>query len=92
MICTMEVIDPTGHAVLEWDPDDAASVAKAEAEFEAMRAAGFAFFTTLDAQEVDEIGPGAGMLVGKLEPALEQVREFKPRKQRQVAVRPMRGG
>lgn len=90
MICEMEVLDPSGHVTLKWDPDDPESVKKAEAEFGKMRDAGFAFFSSasVDADKVEEMDPAAGSLDGRL----EQVREFKRRARRTTAVPPMRGG
>jgi hypothetical protein len=41
----MEVLDPTGHLSLTWDPEDEASVAKARAEFERLKAAGYTFYS-----------------------------------------------
>lgn len=92
MICEMEVLDPSGHVTLQWDPDDPGSVKKAEAEFERMRGAGFAFFTSasVDADKVEEIDASVGALDGRL----EQVREFTRvrRARRTTAVPAMRGG
>jgi hypothetical protein len=90
MICEMEILDPTGHVTLRWDPDDPASVAKARVEFESMRAAGFAFFASasVDADEVEGVDPSASSLDGRL----RQVRSFRKRARKTVAVAPMRGG
>ena len=90
MICEMEVLDPSGHVTLQWDPGDPGSVKKAEAEFERLRAAGFAFFASasVDADEVDELDPTAGSMDGRL----QQVKRFNKRARRTAAVPPMRGG
>jgi hypothetical protein len=93
MICEMEVLDPSGHVTLQWDPDDPESVKKAEAEFERLRAAGFAFFASasVDADEVDELDANVGSLDGRLQ-QLAQVKRFNKRARRTAAVPPMRGG
>lgn len=101
--CVLEVLDPSGHVTLEWDPSDPESVKRAEAEFNRMRESGFTFFTTAspDADEVKRLtkkqkerGSLDGRFIEEAEPAeeLEQVHEFKPRRRRTVAVRQMAGG
>jgi hypothetical protein len=103
MTCTLEVLDPSGHVTLQWDPDDPESVARAEAEFKRMQEAGFAFFTTAspDAAAVKKMtkkqkarGSLDGRFIEEAEPAeaLEQTTTFKPRRRRTVAVRQMAGG
>lgn len=91
LTCELEILDPTGHVTLEWSPDDPESVEKARAEFERLTAAGFAFFTTSE-EVAESIEPGDGLLLAKLQPKLEQTREFRPRRRRTTAVPPMRGG
>lgn len=90
--CEMQVLDPSGHVTLVWDPDDPESVKKAEAEFEKMHAAGFAFFTSgsVDADRVEGLDPATGSLDARL----EQARSFRRvrRSRRTVAVPPMAGG
>lgn len=92
MNCTMEVLDPSGHVQLVWDPENPESVKKAEAEYEKLKEAGFAFFASasVDADKVEEFDPAHGPLDGRL----EQVRSFKKvaRARRTTAVPPMRGG
>lgn len=90
LICELEVLDPTGHVTLQWDPDDPGSVKKAEAEFDRLREAGFTFFTSAspDADQVEELGAAAGSLDGRL----EQTSTFKKRARRTTAVPAMRGG
>jgi hypothetical protein len=101
LICAMEVLDATGHLTLEWDPDDAESVKRAEAEFEKLRQAGFSFFTSAgpDASrvlDIDDELSGRGKLDARLvdtrQTEMVQTRKFPRRKQRTVAVRQMRGG
>lgn len=92
MTCEMEVLDHTGHLTLSWDPDDQASVERAQQEFERLRAAGYAFFvsTEPDAGQVKRLKPQALSEPGWLD--VRAARVFEPRARRQVAVRPMRGG
>lgn len=103
MTHVLEVLDPTGHVELRWDPADPDSVKRAEAEFNRMQDAGFTFFTTAspDASKVKKLtkkqkerGTLNGRFIEEAEPAeeFEQVREFKPRRRRTVAVRQMAGG
>lgn len=94
MTCAMEVLDASGHVTLWWDPDDPESVQKAEAEFQRMQDAGFAFFTdeSPDAEpvsEMDDTVRARGDVEGRF---VQQTRTFKPRARRTVAVRQMRGG
>lgn len=97
----LEVLDPSGHLTLTWDPDDPESVARAGAEFDRLKAAGYAFFATTEDDAV-----GIKRLTRKTltehrtldvrvvdragEPA--QTRTFNNRAARTVAVPPMRGG
>lgn len=95
--CMLEVMDPTGHLTLSWNPDDPESVAKAGAEFERLKEAGYAFFST-----TDENAAGVKRLTKKVltesrsldvrpaEPT--QTKTFNARARRTVAVPPMRGG
>ncbi len=98
----MEVLDASGHVELTWTPGDAESEATARAEFDRLKAAGFAFFSTPgdDAEEVmgwptrgrPPAWTKAGTLDVRTEPIAEQTTEFRPYASRTVAVRPMRGG
>lgn len=101
----LEIPDETGHVTLSWDSEDPAEVDKVRAEFDRLKAAGYAFFTTSDetGYEVAALGAGiakAGVLNARLvrpealrvEPELTSTREFNPKKRRTIAVRPMRGG
>lgn len=97
--CTLEVLDPTGHLTLEWKPDDPESVKRAEAEFERLQAAGFAFFTSAspDADRVEALDDelrAKGELDARLEQTreLKQTRKFRKRARRTVAVPPQAGG
>jgi hypothetical protein len=82
----MDVLDATGHLSLTWDPADPESVSKAKAEFEQLKAAGFAFFSTAGKTAL-RLGR-----TGELRGELVQTKEFEPEAARTVAVRPMRGG
>lgn len=82
----MDVMDASGHLSLSWDPADADSVAKAKAEFQTLKAAGFAFFSTAGKSAL-RLGK-----TGELRGELVQTKEFEPEAERTVAVRPMRGG
>lgn len=42
----MHVLDATGHMTLTWDPDDPDEVARAAAEFQRLRAAGYLMFAS----------------------------------------------
>lgn len=102
--CELEILDPSGHVTLRWTPDDPESVARAEAEFNRMRDAGFAFFVSEspDADRVEDLDDemrARGEMDGRLEqvrrkkePKPEKTRTFRPRASRTVAVAPMRGG
>ena len=96
MTTTIEVLDPSGHLTLEWDPDDPQSVAAAEAEWEKLKDAGFAFFA--DGEEAGGLDAGVRPR-GKVEARVVQVQAeaVKPRRgrrgpRRAAAVPPMRGG
>ena len=100
------VLDASGHLTLTWNPDDAADVARARAEVENLRAAGYGFFAIEGAEGVDELERGKGHLVVR---RAEQVVPDAPAKRRgrppgsknapkpesakkHVAVRQLRGG
>lgn len=88
----MEVLDATGHLTLSWDPDDAASVDQARAEFDRLKGNGFAFFAsdTPAAPKITALKGKALEHPGEL--SIRLVKEFQPRATRTVAVRPMAGG
>lgn len=46
MTCQLQVMDGSGHLTLSWDPSDPATVERAKAEFDRLKAAGYAFFAT----------------------------------------------
>lgn len=97
MTMQIEVLDPSGHLTLEWNPDDPASVAAAQAEWEKLKEAGFAFFADGGAEAADM---DAGVRHrGKVEARVVRVEPeaVKPRRgrrgpRRSTAVPPMRGG
>ena len=87
-VCTMEILDGSGHLTLSWNPNDPADVERAKAEFDTLKRAGFAFFASeQDGKPRLRIGKS-----GRLEGRLVQVKEFDTEAERTVAVRPMRGG
>lgn len=89
----LEVLDPSGHITLRWSPDDPDSVEQARAEFEKLKAAGFAFFVDeASAVPVTRLKPKAFAQAGQLDVRPAMVREFDPRRRRTVAVRPLQGG
>jgi hypothetical protein len=93
MTCEMEILNGDGHLTLSWDPDDQVSVARAQAEFERLLAAGYAFFAEpASAVRVKRLTPAGWTKVRALDVRPEQIREFTPRARRTVAVRPMVGG
>lgn len=51
---TLEVLDASGHVTLSWTADDEASLTRARDEFDRLKAAGYAFFSTPeeDAEEI----------------------------------------
>ena len=104
-MAAIDVLNGSGHLTLEWDPNDEAAVARARAEVESLRAAGYSFFLTED-EPADAIAAGRGKLlvkrtddpVGDLSepepedaPVVKQKRRGRPPREA-VAVRPMRGG
>lgn len=83
--CCLEVLNESGHLTLNWHPDNPDEVAKAKAEFSALRVAGFAFFRDeSDTTPMQRLGKSGALVV--------KAREFDPKAKRTVAVRPMRGG
>jgi hypothetical protein len=94
MICQMHRLSSKGDVLIEWDPDDAAQVARAQAEFDSLKAAGWAFFATRE-----EFNPADGKVYAGNPPQIKAVSElpvqtktFKPRARKTVAVPPMQGG
>lgn len=92
----LEVLDPTGHLSLTWNPDDPESVAKAGAEFDRLKDAGYAFFTTPESSEKvtrltkKVLTESSSLDARHMEP--EQTSTFNPRARRTTAVPPLRGG
>lgn len=61
----MQVMDPTGHTTVKWDPDNPDDVAAAEATFDEMTAKGFNAF---------RVAPGPGARLKKFDPsAMEMI-------------------
>jgi hypothetical protein len=84
----MEVLDATGHLTLTWNPNDETDVKRAKDEFDRLKAAGFSFFATIGEtgqKPVRKLGDAGTLTV-------ERIEDFKPKRQRTVAVRPMQGG
>lgn len=85
----MEILDPqAGHISLEWDPDDRDSVKRAREEFDRLKQAGYAFYSTPDEKERKRLQAKDGKY--DVRPAM--TREFQPRSRRTIARPPMRGG
>jgi len=92
---TLEVLGPSGHVTLEWDPKDPESVATARAEFNRLKKCGFVFFTSKakHAQEWKDFPAKRRRLDARApDEELEQTSSFRPRRRRTVAVAQMRGG
>lgn len=93
----IETFEPAGRQVLTWDPEDEESVGKARAEFERLRAAGFALFAVKEQPgltietKIERFEPNAGALLARSAIPV-QTDEFRPESTRIVAVRPIRGG
>lgn len=85
---TLEILDVTGHLTLSWNPHEPEDVARAKAEFDRLKSAGFAFFSS-EEDEKPKLRIGKS---GRLEGRLVQVKDFDTEAERTVAVRPMRGG
>jgi hypothetical protein len=93
MTCELQIMDGSGHLTLSWDPADPETIARAEAEFERLKAAGYAFFATpASPHPVEALSAEALAASGALDVRPEKVKEFHPRRSRTVAVRPMVGG
>lgn len=88
---SLEILDPSGHLTLSWDPDDEATVRLARETFDRLKAAGYAFFATPETKtEIKSLKPAAFARASGLDVRL--VRDFQPRARRTLAVRPMQGG
>lgn len=93
MTCELHVMDGSGHLTLSWDPGDPATVANAQAEFDRLKAAGYAFFATpTSPHPVESLTAAALETAGTLDVRPEQIKAFNPRASKTVAVRPMVGG
>lgn len=66
----MQIMDPSGHTTVTWDPDDAATVADARREFDRLRREGYW------AYEMEPVANGAAVIetkgrrVERFDPAL----------------------
>ena len=88
----MEVLGPSGHLVLTWDPTDHASVERARAEFDRLRGCGFAFFTS-DADGAPKVTKLKGAALERSgDLVIRLARQFDAEAERTVAVPPHRGG
>lgn len=101
MFDTLEVLGSSGHITVTWNPEDPAEVAKARAEVESLRAAGYSFFAVVGETE-DPLAEGRGSLIvervaspikGDATPTPAPAIAPEPKKgRRNVAVRHMQGG
>jgi hypothetical protein len=88
MTGVLEVLTGDGDLKITWSSADPESVTRAKAEFDRLKSEGYGFF----AGEMEVKRLTAKRLKGATELTIRSVREFEPRVQRTVAVRPMRGG
>lgn len=49
MLNAMQVLDPSGHTTVEWDTDDEATIAAAEAQFTTLRHDGYVAYSITEA-------------------------------------------
>ena len=90
MTCTLEIPNETGHLTLKWDPADEKSVVEAKAEFDRLKACGYAFYAT-DGREVRRpFSKKTKLTESSLE--IRIIKEFEPKAPKTVAMRPMAGG
>ena len=82
----LEVLDPSGHLTLTWNPEDAASIKEAKNEFDRLKEQGYAFFVGDQAVKNWKAAHESGRIV------TVRATEFDPEAERTVAVKPMRGG
>ena len=90
MTNVLEILDPTGHVEITWDPDKPDEVARARAEFKRLQQCGYAFFTSdaPDAKALKRLGDS-----GRLDVRLpEQTKEFSTKAKRTVGRPPFVGG
>lgn len=101
MLNTMDVLGPTGHVTLEWNPNDKDAVREAEKEFERLKAAGYIFYSVpVRMDDFDGHGGRASAVFADDAPEADEenalpegpVRKFNARSRRTVARPPMRGG
>lgn len=72
---TINVLGSRGHITLTWDPDDPEDVARARAEVETLRSAGYTFFLT-EGAPADEVAAGRGqLLVRRLDDPVTELSE-----------------
>jgi len=95
----LRVLDPShGDKRIKWKPKDSASVKKAKAKFEELRAKGYAFFRITKVRvKADEFPEKAGEIVATKKEIVgledgEQVRKFEVDTRETVAVPPRAGG
>ena len=93
----IETFPPDGRQVFRWDPADPESVERARAEFERLKAEGYALFALEERpgssveRKTDEFRHSDRSFVARSAVPV-QTREFNAEAQRIVAVRPVRGG
>ena len=82
-IGTMDVMDPTGHTTVTWNPDEPASVRDARAQFTELVRQGYSPFRMTTISE-------NGIVVE--EKSSVRMDTFDPRAGRVIMVPPLRGG
>ena len=71
---TLDVLDPSGHLTLKWNPADPEEVTKAREEVGRLKKAGYTFFNVVGSKGADEIEAGKGhLLVERIDDPVEPV-------------------
>lgn len=95
-MCSIEVLDRSGHLSLTWDWKDKASLASARAEVKRLKEAGYSFFLVdgpLAGEPVAAAGKRGELLVRRVDDVVAAVKPKRGRpSSKAVAIRPMRGG
>ena len=69
----MEVMDPTGHTTVTWNPDDQTSVADAQREFDRLRRNGYSAFRLDVTHENGCVTEQKGELINRFDPQAGKV-------------------
>lgn len=88
----LQILDSSGDLTLTWNPEDPEDVARARAEVDRLKAAGYTFFAVVGATGADEIECGNGeLIVRHIQSPLELEEDLPPEPGEEAPADPLCG-